>query len=283
MRKLLCLVAVLAVCAPAFAAKDMMPANTAFISLEDAGGTRGVGQLGPTGFEAGEGFTAGMPLEPQNGWAASGVNLPWANINTANPATGTQHLRVENDTTLPAGTNRLARSPDISPGGALVGSFVMSQDVNISATGGSDYDLLPGRIQGPYFYFALRMKFFYYDYDLDGYPGEIWVADDLGGGPVFVVTGAEYDPGVYRNVTIDGTNFGANSIDYYYNGNLVYTGGRPFPGSDGGGIQQWGIIHDNFQGGADIGADIDNVSVTPEPATLCLLLLGGVAAIRRRR
>jgi hypothetical protein len=275
----------------------VLPVTTVSWQVEDSG-TRGVGTYA-TGFEGSEGFVPG-PLESgggigQNGWGASGTDLAWANINTANPAAGTQHLRVENDTTSAAGTLRLARSQDISPGGGLTSVFTMSQDVNISATGGSDYDLLPGRISGPSFYFALRMKFFYYDYDLDGYPGEIFIADDLdglgAGAPVFVVTGAEYDPGVYRPVVID-ADFNApgpggggqlGDIDYFYNGVLVYNGGRPFPATDGGGIQQWGIIHDNFQNGIDIGADIDNINITPEPATLCLLVLGGVAALRRRR
>jgi hypothetical protein len=262
--------------------------------VEDSGGTRGVSNL-VTGFEAADGFAPG-PLEPQNGWGASGVNLPWANINTANPASGTQHLRVEFDATVANGTNRLARSPNINPDGSQVSAFTMSQDLNISGTGGSDYDLLPGRIVGPFFYFALRMKFYYYDYDIDGIPGDIFIADDLDGlgasAPVFVVTGAEHDPGVYRNVTIvadfnaapPAGHGGLGNVEYFYNGVSIYQGGRPFPASDGGGIQQWGIIHDNFQGfGYDTGADVDNVSITPEPATLCLLVLGGVAAIRRRR
>jgi len=294
MRKLLCLVSIFMISSPALAAKDLSSPPARILLDDSIEGSRGVGTYG-TGFEAAEGFGLG-PVEPQNGWGSNGVNLPWSSVSDANPASGTQHLRLVKDTvTSPTPASRLVRSPDISPGGALVSDINISMDLNISGSGGSDYDVCPGRIQGPYFYFSLYVKFYYYDYDLDGNSGEVFILDDLtglgGGDNTFVLptdpndptSALEYTEGAYANLTID-ADFPGDSIDYYYGGVFIYNGNRPFGDTDGGGVQQWGMRHDQFQGfGYDTGADVDNLNITPEPATLCLLALGGLAALRKRR
>ncbi len=53
-----------------------------------------------TGFEAGDGFAPG-PIEGQAGWTPFFPGDPEAHIDTANPALGAQHVRIDFDPALP--------------------------------------------------------------------------------------------------------------------------------------------------------------------------------------
>ena len=66
----------------------------------------------------------------------------------------------------------------------------------------------------------------------------------------------------------------------YWGGSLIYSGiAGVFAGSS---IEQVVLISDNWHNPGESG-DFDNLNVTPEPATLALLAMGGLAMIRRRR
>lgn len=248
----------------------------------DGGGIAGPA-LYSTGFEAP--FVPG-PVEPQQGWGASGVNLPWASVSAANPNAGLQHLRTAKDPTVAAGTLRVALSPTAGP--QPLGNSSASVDVFIDVTGGADYDVVPqAPSQG---FLTSRVKFFYGDIDGDLVPGDIAVLDDLDGpgpgGLAFIGTGVEYTPGVYKNLRIDvnpGTGaVGQGSVQVFYDNALIYT--NAFGLIAGTAIEQLAVVHDNFQtaGTAEHG-DYDNVAITPEPASLLALGTLGLVALRRRR
>jgi hypothetical protein len=66
------------------------------------------------------------------------------------------------------------------------------------------------------------------------------------------------------------TNNAANTISY------TYTDSAPQTGS------YFGYFTSFSNGGNTMTVNYDNLSVTPEPATMSLLVLGGLAALRRR-
>lgn len=249
---------------------------------EEGGGpvTRGPGVYS-TGFEAAEGFNPG-PIEPQAGWAASGVNLPWASVDTVNPNAGSQHLRLGVDTSVAAGTTRVSLGPNL--GVVAPGPSISSADINISAAGGAAYTLI-GQAPSQAF-ITFRVQFFANDGGSGAGVPVIGVLDDPdGAGPLALAFYlADTDPGTagtqgwtagaYKNLTVE--NNGANLL-YYYDGVLVYTGAI----YAGTAVEQIGALSDNRQL-QDVG-DVDNFSVTvPEPSALALLALGGLAALRRR-
>lgn len=249
--------------------------------VEEGGGpvTRGPG-LYSTGFEAAEGYAPGA-IEPQAGWTASGVNLPWASVDTVNPNAGTQHLRLGFDTTVAAGTNRVVLGPNL--GVVPPGPSISSADINISAAGGAAYTLL-GQAPSQAF-ITWRVQFFANDAGTGAGVPIIGILDDPDlGGPaplafqvVDAVPGGAFDgwtAGSYQNLTAEVT---ATNILYYYAGNLIYTG-QIYAGTA---VEQIGALSDNRQV-QDVG-DIDNFSVAiPEPSAIALLALGGLAAFRRR-
>src|SRR5262245_52868517 len=78
--------------------RELAPTKDALIADGAVGTTS---YLFGSGFEPGEGYAIGT-LEPQLGWTATGINLPFASISNANPFTGTQHIRLIDD---PAAAN----------------------------------------------------------------------------------------------------------------------------------------------------------------------------------
>jgi hypothetical protein len=230
--------------APAYAAKSPPVISNAPLTDLTSPGSVVAATLLSTSWEAGQGFVPG-PLEPQNGYTASGTNLPWASISIANPAVGTQHLSLMNDVTAAAGAQRVALSPTVvvpanSPS-------TTTQLIYISNSDGADYDFV-GQAPSQAF-LSWRVKFFYL--------GNIYVLDDIGAGLEFVDTGVAWDQGVYRELKVQ-FDPAASEIRYYYDGNLIYTGTNIFAGSS---VEQLVWVHDNYQLTGESG-DIDAVTLT---------------------
>lgn len=199
------------------------PARAAGGALADpssGGGTDGpttaVSTILATGFEAPDGFVLG-PLEPQNGYIASGTNLPWISVSDLNPASGARHLRIIKDVTAQVGTNRIGLTPH----------FVMSanspsqvrQMVSISNDGGATYDCVGyAPQQGVPYGIAWRVRFNATGGAGTG-PGTILIEDGIG---VYVDTGVPWIQGSYRELKVqfDPDN---NQIRYSYGGVPIYT------------------------------------------------------------
>ncbi len=141
-----------------------------------------------TGFEQPQ-FVPGT-FEPQAGWLASGVNLPWATIDTVNPHTGSQHLRQVNDATVAAGTNRITQSPNqpTAPNTADTSALWFY----ISASGGADYDFIGQAPTQGFLTWRVKMNF----------QGGIFVLDDAGEGLAFQPTGVAYVPGQWNQLCV---------------------------------------------------------------------------------
>jgi len=277
--KSLCIVLVFGVASAASAALSTARfANPSVRTTFDGGGTVHIDAASNfTGFEPGEGYVPG-PIEPQQGWQATGTNLPWASVTTANPFAGAQNLRLIRDTTVGQGTDSFAVSPNL--GAQPVGPQASSMMVNISNDNGADY-LVAGQslAQGST---TWEVVFFFSDLATGTQPGRILVTDDLGSGLQFVDTGVTWNPGVYRQLRVE-TNPAANTIDYFYNGAHIYSSVSGMWGATM--TEQLVIDDDNFQLAGETG-DFDNLSIAdvPEPtATLGIVAIGGVALLPRRR
>ncbi len=218
-----------------------------------------------TGFEPAEGFAPGY-VNLQAGWTTFSASDAEGHIDTANPAAGVQHLRISDDPAAPDGSLTGGFSPD--QGLLPAGQYSVSVDVAIGASGGADYDVIP---QAPSQEFlSARVKF--------SWLGDILVLDDIGAGLEFVDTDVDWVEGAYTNLAID-LDADANTIDYYYGGSLIYSSvAGVYAGTS---IEQVVLASDNYQFGEH--GDFDNLVITPEPASLALLGLGGLAMLRRRR
>lgn len=193
-----------------------------------------------TDFEAAEGFSPGYCA--QNGWTAFTVSNIEGHISTVNPSSGVQHLRVGYDQALGNGTLVGCFSPNIGP--QSVEPVWMEVDVAISGDGGADYFVNPqSPTQG---YTTARVVF--------DWLGNIWIGDDPGSGFQMVDTGIAWNIGPYTTLRIE-VDPDANTIKYYYGGDLIYTG-VVFAGTT---IEQVVLYHDNWNL-ADWG-DFDNLVV----------------------
>ena len=127
-----------------------------------------------TGFEPGQGFVVAA-LEPQQGWAASGLNAPWASVSAANPHTGAQHQRLQFNPPN-VGANQVVLSPLVA--GVLPNSpSTTTQWINISNDQGADYDVF-GQAPSQAF-ITWRVKFHFSD-GTGAPPGMIFILDDIG-------------------------------------------------------------------------------------------------------
>lgn len=259
---------VVALAGSAAVAKDWSASTAAF----NSGGYSTRAPAGAvTGFEAPE-FTPGI-MDNQNGWPVSGVNLPWATIATSNPHSGAQHAHLENDSTLAAGTNRIAFSPTtVLPANT---PDVTSMWFFISGSGGADYDFIGQAPSQGFLSWRVKMNF----------QGGIFVLDDTGEGLGYEFTGVTWTPGQWNNLCVEfdaAANAGAGSINYLLNGTLIYTS---VTGTVAGtSVEQVLALHDNWQNPGEF-MDWDDISSDkiPTPGALAVLGLGGMVAARRRR
>lgn len=210
-----------------------------------------------TGFEPSEGFSPGYCA--QNGWTAFLVSSTEGHIDTVNPASGTQHMRISGDSSIGAGNltgcfSPLLAAPVTTP------TIPMSQvlvDLYISGTGGADYDVAPqSPTQG---FLTARVNF--------RFTGPIRVLD----GGTFVDTGATWPVNTWftLGITVDPEN---DMIDYTIDGTSIYTG------SIVGGtiIEQVVLLSDNFHVTDD--GDFDNLRIdndyAPIPTDVSLTSFG---------
>lgn len=247
------------------------------LSVQALGGDAGQVLRGPalytTGFEAAEGYAVG-PIEPQVGWTASGTNLPYASVDTSNPYAGGQHLRMVFDDTVGFGAQRVVLSPTL--GTISGGQSSTSVMVYISSDGGANYNVIG---QAPSQGLLTWNVTFNWNGGSAGTPGEIFILDDLGSGLTWVDTNVVWNEGVYTELRVE-TDSVANTIRYYYGGNLIYTGvAGIFAGTS---VEQVVFATDNFQEAGEF-ADFDNILVVPAPGALAVMGLGVVGAARRRR
>jgi hypothetical protein len=228
--------------------KPPVPLNTDVITTEAliGGPTLEFMTLLSTGWEAP--FVLG-PMEPQQGWTASGVNLPYASISAANPHSGTQHLRIVNDPTVGAGTLRVMLSPVVAvPANS---PSTTTEWIYISNDGGADIDAIgQAPSQG---FISYRVKFSFSD-DTGAGPGTIYVLDNVGG-LFFINTGVTWNTAVYTQLKVQ-FDPALGEIRYFYDGNLIYTGVIVA----GTSIEQVGYLADNFQLAGEH-AGVDDVSL----------------------
>lgn len=242
-------VAVLALPVLAFAAPRGLDAPAKDALTLDGGSISPSAFFFGAGFEQGEGFVLG-PIEPQLGWTATGVNLPWASVSAALPFTGLRHLRLIRNPASGLGVQHLALGPNNAQP-ANQPSTVYCK-INISNDQGADYDVIS---QAPSQAFTTwRVKFSFSDAVGTG-PGTIFVLDNPGNVLQFVDTGVLWTPGVYKELRVDLDPAGTQ-IRYYYDGALIYTGAI-FAGTS---VEQVLFRTDNFQLAGETG-DIDALSV----------------------
>ncbi|MCX7544563.1 LPXTG cell wall anchor domain-containing protein [Marinicella gelatinilytica] len=162
-------------------------------------------------FEAGEGFSPGF-LGGQAGWLVLSGSTAQPIIDNSDPANGTQHMQLGQDSSLPAGTNIGGLSPDLGPQPAGNESRVFI-DVKITAISGSSYTVFaqaPSTAQGTW------------NVSFDS-TGNILVADNIGGGYVYIDSGMDWPVNTYFRLEVITNPGGLPGIDYYLNGNLFYS------------------------------------------------------------
>lgn len=270
--RVLAVLCILLMAAPAMGDKPPLSADVGFIANPTPLVTRALPYS--TGFEPGEGFAPGF-INAQAGWSTYTTATTYGEVNTVNPEAGTQHLRLGIDPVSGSG----AWSPN--QGTLGVGQYTLDVDVCIGATGGADYDIIP---QAPSQEFlSARVKNHYSDFDGDTLAGDVLVLDDVdGAGLAYVDTGFDYVPGVYYHLSIAMDSV-AGTISYdFNNGAVVYNGVGVSTGGivAGTSFEEAVFLCDEYN--LDEFGDFDNLLITPEPGTLLLLGLGGVALLRRR-
>lgn len=218
--------------------------------------TKGVRVIAGYGFEAGEGFAAGW-ISGQAGWGTMAANTTQPAVSAANPATGTQHLRLGDDPAVASGSSSAAFSPNLGAQSATDQSEV-TINVAISATGGADYDII-GQAPSESL-LTWRVKFHYL--------GGIRVADDTGAGLAYVDTGTVWNAGPSYTQLRVVTDPVANTIDYYYGGALIYSSVAGVFG--GHNVEQVVILDDQWQFGET--GDFDDLNInTAYPVELLSL------------
>ena len=224
----------------------------------------GGGFIFATGFETIEAYTPGY-ISNSGGTpvgCGGGANPCWGHTTAANaslitptiesihPASGLQHLRLTHDPTTRTNTPnfglgvdaRWPRTADLVV--RPVAPTTVSVDLAISGPGGQNFRLQPqsnsqGCIQGSALFYE---------------EGDIYILDDLCGtvGLNFQPTGFQWDTtGGHQNFTWV-MNPCTNSINYFYSGNLIYSGCIIL----GTNLEQFLVFGDNYPGSH---MDVDNV------------------------
>jgi hypothetical protein len=178
----------------------------AAIAIEEASVGSAEAPVGFTenwGFEPEEGFSPGY-IGGQAGWATGPTSTAEAHIDTANPHSGIQHVRISGDLAAPAGYWTGAVSPTVAD--LVADSSSVSLWVSLGATGGAGYGVLLGTQAQP----TANVWF---------YPsGDIGVFDGVSS----VDTGFDWAPGSYVRLVIDVDPVG-NTITYRYGGTQIYS------------------------------------------------------------
>lgn len=200
---------------------------------------------GVIGFESSEGFSSGF-IGDQAGWQAWVGNTSQPIISTENPASGNQHVRIENHPGIPPDTIVGALSPDFGQQSETEISEVIVK-IAISAIGGSYYTI---RAQD----LSASMATWEFTFD-DG--DRMFVLDDYGFGPQLIAVPDTYlwSPGSYHTLRVVTDPVGG-SIQYFLDTILVYTGNT----IGGSTVQQIEFICDNYVGSH---ADFDELFVSP--------------------
>lgn len=268
---------------------DIVPRSAAVTGLASVTGPKAVGPVaqGPapysTGFNSGQGFTTGW-MGTQQGWfsfpsvqaEAASLRRPEIAGTTVGgdgsvPFEGDQQLRLRNRAASSLGAAVGTAYPFASPytNGE---SVIISLQTKITAADGAEYYVEPAdAVNG---IITARVRFDY----LSGRQA-IYVFDDNGaGGFQYTDTGTSWTANVWKELRIEQT-LGGN-IKYYYGGVLIYDDLNGIPGAATT-MDELAIYSDNYQL-AESGY-FDALSITPEPASLALLALGALSAVRRRK
>ncbi len=221
--------------------KQSLPVTDRAYSFLPVSGQVAAGGAIQTGFESAEGFAPGY-IDGQAGWTAFVVSLTEGHIDTVNPASGSQHMRISFDPTIGAEfTGGL--SPDL--GTLPSGPSTTMVDVAVSDLFGADY-LVAGQSNSEGF-LTWEVRF--------GFLGTLLVRDRVNGVLVFVDTGVRWDIGPYRRLTVCDDPV-AGTTDYFYNGAQFYTQQVHLVGTR---VEQVVLLSDNLHLGDD--GDFDNLSV----------------------
>ncbi|GJQ30790.1 MAG: hypothetical protein HBSAPP03_26740 [Phycisphaerae bacterium] len=239
--------------------------NTAHIPAPSGGYFERIPSLN----EGFEGFAPGT-IGGQNGWAVFAANALAPAIATSNPASGAQHLRINRGAGAATSLNG-AFSPDF---GDFTNEYSeISADIYISQTNAQSSQFVG---QAPSQGLLTWRVIFNFD-------GGIYALDDAdglpGGSLAFINTGATWSAGSYFNFKVV-TNPAGNSLTYYLNNSLIYTGSVGiFAGTA---VEQVILFGDNQYTSSSF-TDFDNVSIIPAPGSVLLAGMAGLLTLRRRR
>lgn len=230
--------------------KPPMIADPGLITTESpiAGPSVPAALLLSSDFEASEGFVLG-PLGTQNGYSATGGNLPWVSVADLNPLSGAWHMAMAKNLAAGSATLHVCLTPSV---GTLANvPSTTRQYVYITNSGGADYDFVgQAPSQG---FLSWRVRF--------NYLGNIFILDDPGGGLQFVDTGVQWITGSYRELKVEFDPAGSQ-IRYYYDGAPIYTGNVIYAGTA---VEQIVWTHDNFQLSSSEHCDVDGLVLTDSP------------------
>jgi hypothetical protein len=223
-----------------------------------------------TFFDGFESLAVG-PINGQAGYTVFAANSLTPVVSTANPAAGSQHLRI----TKGPGANSSFNGAFTQDFGNFTGkSSTVSVDIFHSHANGADAHIVaqaPGQAL-----LTWRVNF--------NFGGNIFILDDADGVPggslAFINTNVQWTPGVYKNFRVEHDTV-VNSLKYYYDNNLIYTGSVGTFAATA--VEQVLLFSDNFFNNTSEFVDYDNLSIVPAPGAASLLGFGAVFAARRRR